>query len=81
MAESETGVIFLRFQTEEEIEPKLREVIDLVKRGRYRGPHYKCNGLGRGKVYAVDVPGLRFKTNRQGNLESFYLAYAKYRCR
>ncbi len=81
MAEVETGVISLRLETEEEIEPRIREVMDLVKRGRYRGPHYKCNGMGRGRVYAVDVPGLRYTTDRDGNIKAFYLAHLKYRCR
>lgn len=80
-AEQESGVIFLRMQTEEEIEPRIREVMELVKRGRYRGPHYKCNGRGKGKVYAVDVPGLRYRTDSDGNIEAFYLAHLKYRCR
>lgn len=80
-AEVETGVIFLRLDTEEEIEPRIREIIKLVKKGRYRGPHYKCSGMGRGRVYAVDVPGHRSRLNRDGNIESFYLAHIKYRCR
>jgi hypothetical protein len=78
-AESETGVISLRIQTEEEIEPQIREVMKLVKKGRYRGPHYNCNSKGR--VYAVDVPGLRYRTDRDGNIEAFFLAHLKYRCR
>ena len=79
-AEVETGVVFLRIKTEEEIEPRIREIMALIKKGRYRGnPHFKCRGKGR--VYAVEVPGLRYRTDRDGNIESFYLAYLKYRCR
>lgn len=78
-AESESGVIFLRVQNEEEIEPRIREVMKLVKKGRYRAPHYNCNAKGR--VYAVDVPGLRYRTDRDGNIEAFFLAHLKYRCR
>lgn len=78
-AETVTGVIFLKLKTEEEIEPKIRETMELVKRGHYRGPGFKCNG--RGKVYAVEVPGLRYRADRDGNVAPFFLALLKYRCK
>tara|TARA_Y100000591_G_C21665626_1_gene610137 strand:- start:238 stop:486 length:249 start_codon:yes stop_codon:yes gene_type:complete len=78
IAEMKTGVIFLRTDTEEQIEPEVREIMRLVKKGRYRGPHFSCNGQAR--VYAVEVAGLRFRTDRDGNVEPFYLTFIKYRC-
>ncbi len=78
IAETKTGVIFLRTETEEQIEPQIREIMVLVKKGRYRGPGFSCSG--RARVYGVELGGLKFRTDRDGNIEPYYLTYIKYRC-
>lgn len=76
---AQTGVAFIRTDTEEELEAKIYETVDLINRGRYRSPHFRCNG--KAKPYAIEVDGLRHQMSRNGEIEFFYSAIVKYRCK
>lgn len=80
---AETGVVFVRTATQEEIEPALLDTADQINAGEYPKNKYHddCDFFARRKVYAIEIGGKRYRSDRNGNLTPYWWGVVKYNCR
>ena len=82
-AMAETGVVFVRTDTEQALEPTLLDTAEAINAGEYPRHKYHddCDTFARRRVYSVEVGGKRYRSDRHGNLTPYWLGFVKYSCR
>ncbi len=80
-AAKDTGMVWVRSSSQAELDSDIRSSVLALRRGTFRGSlQDKCSSADERKVYAVEVKGLNYRTDRNGNLIARYTAVLKYSC-
>lgn len=81
-AVAETGVVVVRTATERELEPALLQTAEQIKNKTYPRHKYhdSCDTYARRRVYAIEVGGKSYRSDRNGNLTPYWSGVVKYSC-